>query len=90
MLLFIYNATSYCRLKTFSQQQNGLVSISLLQGIGGVATDGPRLEPGSDVSPGGLASNLFFFLSVRFASISLSVLAVGLQSWVNALACCRS
>ena len=41
----------------YSQQQNALGYNLSMQGIGTVAIDGPRLEPGSDVSQEGLANN---------------------------------
>ena len=67
----------------YSQQQNALGYNLSVKGIGDVAIDGLRLEPGSDVSQGGLAKDfllIYLLSSVSFATISLSVLAVGLQS----------
>ena len=50
-----------------SQQQNAWVTISM-QGVGSVAIDGPRLEPGSNVSQGGLARS-FVFISCWVAKL---------------------
>ena len=55
MIITLYNIY-------FRQQQNGLGFNLSLQGVRGVAIDGPRLEPGSDVSQGGLAKKSLLIL----------------------------